>query len=33
MDVVRQLKIALKSGKLMFGKNQTAAACSHGEAK
>ena len=33
MDVVRQLKVALKSGKLLFGQNQTAAACSHGEAK
>tara|TARA_B100001750_G_C15509714_1_gene602788 strand:+ start:1211 stop:1510 length:300 start_codon:yes stop_codon:yes gene_type:complete len=33
MDVLRQLKVALKSGKLLFGQNQTAAACSHGEAK
>ena len=33
MDVVKQLKMALKTGKLVFGQNQAAAACVHGEAK
>ena len=33
MDIVKQLKMALKSGKLLFGQNQAAAACAHGEAK
>ena len=33
MDIIRQLKMALKSGKLLFGQNQTAAACARGEAK
>jgi large subunit ribosomal protein L30e len=33
MDIVKQLKTAIKNGSLLFGQNQTAAACAHGEAK
>lgn len=33
MDIVRQLKSAMKSGKLLYGQNQAAAACAKGEAR
>lgn len=33
MDIVKQLKTAMKSGNLLFGQNQAKAACAHGEAK
>jgi large subunit ribosomal protein L30e len=33
MDIVKELKIAIKNGTLLYGQNQTAAACAHGEAK
>jgi large subunit ribosomal protein L30e len=33
MDIVKQLKSAMKSGTLLFGQNQAEAACAHGEAK
>tara|TARA_A100001037_G_scaffold161290_1_gene145227 strand:- start:47 stop:346 length:300 start_codon:yes stop_codon:yes gene_type:complete len=33
MDIVRQLKNALGSGKLLLGQNETAKACANGDAK
>jgi large subunit ribosomal protein L30e len=33
MDIVKQLKTAIKNGTLLFGQNQAAAACANGEAK
>jgi large subunit ribosomal protein L30e len=33
MDIVKQLKTAINNGTLLFGQNQTVAACAHGEAK
>lgn len=33
MDIIKQLKTAIKNGTLLFGQNQTATACAHGEAK
>ncbi len=33
MDMTKQLKSAIKSGKVLFGQNQAKAACAHGDAK
>ena len=33
MDISRQLKIAVKSGKMLFGQRQTVDACARGDAK
>ncbi len=33
MDIVKQLRNAMKSGSLLFGQNQAEAACAKGEAK
>ena len=33
MDISRQLKVAVKTGKMLFGQRQTVDACARGEAK